>query len=206
MTRPTAVYDRGIVQPDSKPSDSTASRPTIRCLHCDYDLRGLAGDPVRCPECGAYTAFAAFSARLAIRPKAGDFNLFAMFALLLLCVTAGIALWNPVFGLAGLFPIVLWLVWMFVVRRHAGGTPGWLAISLKHQALVLAATVVFLALVPLSVGAVGVAMSWADWIGGSRGTRRAIEIVASAFLISPLAAAFMTFVERGGKAAQRLFD
>jgi hypothetical protein len=24
----------------------------LYCLHCGYNLRGLAGDPVRCPECG----------------------------------------------------------------------------------------------------------------------------------------------------------
>src|SRR5436190_17701296 len=47
---------------ESGPRDS-ASRvpsfpnPTIgpigraHCLHCGYNLRGLAGDPVRCPEC-----------------------------------------------------------------------------------------------------------------------------------------------------------
>ncbi len=24
----------------------------LRCLRCDYDLRGHSGDPLRCPECG----------------------------------------------------------------------------------------------------------------------------------------------------------
>lgn len=24
----------------------------IFCLHCGYNLRGLPGDPIQCPECG----------------------------------------------------------------------------------------------------------------------------------------------------------
>lgn len=36
----------------------------FRCIKCDYDLRGLAGDPVQCPECGHASSPAFFLALL----------------------------------------------------------------------------------------------------------------------------------------------
>ncbi|MBL8878821.1 MAG: hypothetical protein JNG88_06835 [Phycisphaerales bacterium] len=47
---------------DSQPGSDSAPSPAIRpaeladqefyCLECGYNLRGLTGDPIRCPECG----------------------------------------------------------------------------------------------------------------------------------------------------------
>ncbi len=36
----------------------------FRCIHCDYDLRGLAGESVRCPECGKDTSAALYSSSI----------------------------------------------------------------------------------------------------------------------------------------------
>ncbi|MFQ5461023.1 MAG: hypothetical protein ACE5E5_00175 [Phycisphaerae bacterium] len=33
-------------------------RQDLFCLHCGYNLRGLSGDPRRCPECGRQSAVA----------------------------------------------------------------------------------------------------------------------------------------------------
>ncbi|MGH8629186.1 MAG: hypothetical protein ACREU7_00270 [Burkholderiales bacterium] len=32
-------------------AEHTSGEPDLFCLRCGYNLRGLAGDPVRCPEC-----------------------------------------------------------------------------------------------------------------------------------------------------------
>jgi hypothetical protein len=38
--------------PPSEPAPGAAIEIDLYCLHCGYNLRGLSGDPVRCPECG----------------------------------------------------------------------------------------------------------------------------------------------------------
>ena len=42
--------------PDDPPQPATPASPALDrdlyCLTCGYNLRGLSGDPVRCPECG----------------------------------------------------------------------------------------------------------------------------------------------------------
>ena len=41
-----------IFSPSIRTDASGAIDEDIYCLHCGYNLRGLAGDPVCCPECG----------------------------------------------------------------------------------------------------------------------------------------------------------
>lgn len=38
--------------PPPAPPTSPALNRDLYCLTCGYNLRGLSGDPVRCPECG----------------------------------------------------------------------------------------------------------------------------------------------------------
>ncbi|MDM8008109.1 MAG: hypothetical protein QUV05_18365 [Phycisphaerae bacterium] len=48
-------------------SDSRAAPPDeltdvdLYCLHCGYNLRGLSGDPRRCPECGRFSPISAMT-------------------------------------------------------------------------------------------------------------------------------------------------
>ena len=39
----------------------TGIQQDVYCLTCGYNLRGLSGDPVRCPECGELNSLAAIS-------------------------------------------------------------------------------------------------------------------------------------------------
>jgi hypothetical protein len=45
-----------VPEPVPQPEPSKSERPfldrDLYCLQCGYNLRGLSGDPVRCPECG----------------------------------------------------------------------------------------------------------------------------------------------------------
>jgi hypothetical protein len=41
--------------PDAPPHPGATPRENIACVHCRYNLRGLSGNPLRCPECGQLT-------------------------------------------------------------------------------------------------------------------------------------------------------
>jgi hypothetical protein len=49
-------------QDEAQPAASGPER-RIHCAGCGYDLRGLLGDPVRCPECGALAGRSAATAQ-----------------------------------------------------------------------------------------------------------------------------------------------
>ena len=39
-------------EPTEPQTDAAAIDTDLYCVECGYNLRGLSGDPVRCPECG----------------------------------------------------------------------------------------------------------------------------------------------------------
>lgn len=73
------------------PSGSPQPGPVIEtdalCRRCDYNLRGLAGDPVRCPECGQVNSLADLldivtpARRIRALQGAGDALVLASFSL-----------------------------------------------------------------------------------------------------------------------------
>lgn len=83
-----------------------------RCRRCNYNLRGLAGDPVRCPECGREHARAELDSLYGLRVRfrelkgAGDAMLLGIIALtagLYLLMSSGpFPLALPILGGAGL--------------------------------------------------------------------------------------------------------
>jgi hypothetical protein len=195
------------VPPESREFDPLSSPLTIRCLHCDYDLRGLAGDPVRCPECGEYTAISDYASKSSATPKAGDYSLLAAFLLLPICAAGVSALAAPVYGLAGLtIMLALWAALMYRVRRIAGGTAGWLVRSFRYQALVVTFLTALLGIVPLCFGVVAVAQECTDRIQASREIRNIVWAFVSAILVTLIAIGFLVFLERAGKAAQRSYE
>ncbi|MBN2447615.1 MAG: hypothetical protein JXO22_12855 [Phycisphaerae bacterium] len=42
-------------------TDADVNRDNLECLHCGYSLRGLPGDPIRCPECGTDVPVAGYA-------------------------------------------------------------------------------------------------------------------------------------------------
>jgi hypothetical protein len=125
------------------PQPQSELRPIDRDLHCpecEYNLRGLSGDPVQCPECGACIAVA----RLVPSPKLMEKRVralessgtiaffcasFFMFALVA-GVNAGEVC--PLFGCAVL--ALLWVGAAVQFRRDCRRAPGWFEVFLKNHA------------------------------------------------------------------------
>ncbi|MEW6251049.1 MAG: hypothetical protein AB1716_10410 [Planctomycetota bacterium] len=141
------------------------------CLKCAYNLRGLSGDPVRCPECGnlnplgdAEIPAAMVSARLRRMETAPC----VCVALVLASVPPAIPLsvlilaalseppgdwvgWLCCFGIAETILLSAWSASVAAFRRSCGGKPGWLGLLALYHALGIGAAVSIFVL-PLGVG------------------------------------------------------
>ncbi|MEW6251050.1 MAG: hypothetical protein AB1716_10415 [Planctomycetota bacterium] len=109
------------------------------CLSCAYNLRGLSGDPVRCPECGdlnplgdAEIPAAMVAARLRRMETAPCVCVAA--ALLGVCFSLPLVLLplHPDLAVCvGVFELLMlggWIVGVAGFRRSCAGKPGWLSI------------------------------------------------------------------------------
>ncbi len=133
-------------QADAQPAGSGPERD-IRCAGCGYDLRGLPGDPVQCPECGALVGRSAATAK-ELQVQAARFvarrkrlevgpNLCAI-AIGAATFFSGLFMAFPDFFEPIRLPpyvtcLVIWIagLLLFVVQGH--GFPRWFRAFLSHQ-------------------------------------------------------------------------
>jgi hypothetical protein len=140
----------------SAQSESKPNAPIeidLYCLECGYNLRGLSGDPVRCPECAFLNPIGDVEIpapiiskqlrRMETAPAASVLGF--LFLLPLLGLWAAIiddGVWLdadaivcvgvPTFG-----SLLTWIVGAYRFRSSCLGRPGWLATLLRYQLIAL---------------------------------------------------------------------
>lgn len=158
----------------------------LYCLSCGYNLRGLSGDPVRCPECGELNdlgavAIPAEMIRKALRGMETAPTLCVSFAVLFWAVSGvlPISLWKrldpptPLLCLAFLaVAACAWVVARSRVRKSFQGQPGWKRVLVDFHVATLLCTL----LIPLSIAF--------HTMSGIRWSRSAGVLQALAFAIA----------------------
>lgn len=161
MTRETA--DKALIEPlDSSaagvPDDLT--NIDLYCLHCGYNLRGLSGDPRRCPECGQFSplsemtlpaqAITAQLRRMETWPTACiGFALLLMFCLVL--AVLGFIAFGPTkevcagFALPVLILVPLWYHGVAQFGAACMDKPGWTQVLTEYHIWGLGLCLVMLA-------------------------------------------------------------
>ena len=139
-------------EPPVKLDEHGAIAEDIYCLTCGYNLRGLAGDPVRCPECGDLNAqgTAAIPASM-IRKALRDMQTAPTFC-------AACALVMFLFGAIAIvrgswaalcpcgLPALLWCVSCIWMKDVFGSRAGWVRTLVVFHAIALSSALVFTAL------------------------------------------------------------
>jgi hypothetical protein len=151
--------------PPSQPASDAAIDIDLYCLHCGYNLRGLSGDPVRCPECGyrnprGDVELPADQIRRQLRrmETAPAVSVAGLIFMLLAAVPAAAVLiakpqgtWAPacleVFASVG---GIVWLIGIFRFRGSCLRRPGWFAVLLRYQLVALALAGLILVIFGLS--------------------------------------------------------
>lgn len=183
--------------------EQTTGTPAIErdlyCLSCGYNLRGLSGDPVRCPECGSLNAVAELgvpagivSPRLRQLEKvASDVSVGVMavvpLQLLFWGVVAGALARRlghlgcvAVTGALAFGMLALWLAGTLRFRRLCCAQPGWLAALLAYCGWALLQLVATFA----AVFAWGIAVAtvlwrpYANWAGVTAGIVLLVAAIA----------------------------
>lgn len=153
------------------PSDEQAgaaepgrARPLERdlyCLDCGYNLRGLSGDPVRCPECGYLNpidvaeipadAIAAQLQRMESAPA------YAVAAFLWLGFMGASWIWaqarEPCFLWSAGVAALVWPLQVVRYRRSCRARPGWAGALLRYHLCGLLMIVTVLPMIPLAAWA-----------------------------------------------------
>ncbi len=136
---------------DATPPQSPAAHPPdfdLPCLKCGYNLRGLAGDPIKCPECGYENPFgdaAVPKAALEARLRKTETSLAICVGAILFGTPPAALLaviwwetlrdptgfsffpWSPVIcaGLPTLSAVIAWCTAAYRFGISCGGTRGW---------------------------------------------------------------------------------
>lgn len=153
-TASCAAGDTSPQTSSSIPTDGRAAPPDeltdvdLYCLHCGYNLRGLSGDPRRCPECGLFSPLSAMTLpaeaitdqlrRMETWPTLCiAFVLLLMFSLTL----AGLALavggpTKEVCAALALPVLILVPLWLHGVSRFSSACmdkPGWWSVLIEYH-------------------------------------------------------------------------
>ncbi len=146
----------------STPTDADAAQGPvdfdIYCLRCGYNLRGLSGDPIRCPECGDLNPRGDASipaAHISGQLRRLESSLAGCVALLLVALPFQIMFWmllaraqqwaQPVGGLLAypgipaFLPLIMWLPVAQRFKATCRGAAGWLGLLIRYHVLGLAA-------------------------------------------------------------------
>lgn len=155
-------------QPPTAYSVADAIQTDLFCLNCGYNLRGLSGDPVRCPECAFLNPIGDVEIpapiiskqlrRMETAPATSVLGF--LFLLPLLGIWAAIFQEGPrldaepivYLGVPTLGALLTWIVGALRFRSSCLGRPGWLAALLRYQLVAL-----------LLVGVIGVVFGCAVW-------------------------------------------
>ncbi len=116
----------------------------VYCLGCAYNLRGLSGDPVTCPECGKPNAtgdliIPAAAITLALRrmetapTTCVGMSILAFFSLFVavMCFAQNMSVLYPLIFIIGSLAIGLSAVWR--MRTEFNARPGWFRILLEFH-------------------------------------------------------------------------
>jgi hypothetical protein len=117
----------------------------LYCLHCGYNLRGLSGDPRRCPECGNINPMGDLELPAAL---ISPLLVMLVFAVLDDCRLDEIASCEVVPAFAA---VVVWSIGATGFKNSCGARPGWLGVLWLYHlcALLLCAGVAGLFLAPM---------------------------------------------------------
>jgi len=136
-----------------------AEPPTIEfdlpCLKCNYNLRGLSGDPLRCPECGHVNLLRGMSIpedMLAARLRRMEGSLLAcvgglhfaapfQFIFWVIVVVEAISGSPPVdlaqvlvcVGIPAFVPLLMWIGSVLMFRASCQAKPGWVRLLARYH-------------------------------------------------------------------------
>jgi len=132
------------------PSEATNPNRTpenidLYCLTCGYNLRGLSGDLIRCPECGYMNQISdlkmsdqlliADLGKMKLAPTVCAFaSLFSFISLLLILsdLIRSHAIDNSTLFFA-LISMIIWIAGMVRFHSYCLGKPGWINALAKHH-------------------------------------------------------------------------
>jgi hypothetical protein len=152
----------------------------LYCLTCGYNLRGLSGDPVRCPECGnlnplgdAEIPAKIISFKLRVMQTAPTGCVLAVIfflpsLLVFLLVLAEVRNQSDLlcWGTPAAASLLGWVVGLQRFRSSCLAKPGWAGLLVRYHAYGLAATI--MVLVPLGLSQ-HFLLSYAMWHHGTSG-------------------------------------
>ena len=142
--------DHPFAHPVTRRDPDAALDEDLYCLTCGYNLRGLYGDPVRCPECGELNdlgtaAIPAEFIRRGLREMETAPTFCTAFALLITPCLAFVLLSNwpqsacPAVALVGL--LVAWSTGYREMKSRYNDKPGWRRILVDFHVATLLCTI-----------------------------------------------------------------